>query len=141
MTTEPQVTGGLVGSDVLLGVSAKMVNERSDYGQGYAENKFGFCIGDRVWWVGIEGYGHDSKEADEQKKLCCEIVKRWNEPSVMRAALQEIDAECSGALNNGFPEDAPETVSHVRGIAVRALSSPNVEISHATKSVGTPDGR
>lgn len=58
---------------------AKIVNERTDYGQGYWENKFGFCIGDRVWWVGSEGYGHDdTQRVEEDKRLCEQIVRRWN---------------------------------------------------------------
>ena len=61
-----------------LGEQAKVVNEPEDYGQGYHENRFGFCIGDRVWWVGIEGYGYDEEYAKQQKALCREIVRRWN---------------------------------------------------------------
>jgi hypothetical protein len=38
-------------------------------------------------------------------------------------ALKEIDREASGALNNAFPEDAPDVLANVAGIARRALGS------------------
>lgn len=58
---------------------AKIVFERDDYGQGCYEQKFGFCIGSRVWWVGIEGYGHDARESAKGRELCREIVRRLND--------------------------------------------------------------
>ena len=73
--------GNGVVSSGWLGETAKVVNETDDFGQGYSENKFGFCIGDRVWWVGMEGYGHDEERAKQQKALCREIVRRWNAPN------------------------------------------------------------
>ena len=58
-----------------------MVWERAEYGQGYSEEKFGFCIGDRVWWVGMYGMRQDPENYKRDKaneELCHEIVRRWN---------------------------------------------------------------
>jgi hypothetical protein len=41
----------------------------------------------------------------------------------LREALEEIEREASGALNNAMPEDAPNILDHIKGIAARALSS------------------
>lgn len=57
---------------------AKVVRETFEYGQGYGEEKFGFSIGDRVFWVGIRGYGHEQEHAEEEMRLCTGIVDGWN---------------------------------------------------------------
>jgi hypothetical protein len=54
----------------------------------------------------------------------------------LRAALEEIEREASGALNNAHPDEAPDVLANVKGIATRALC-PNVEISHARERKGT----
>jgi hypothetical protein len=38
-----------------------------------------------------------------------------------RGALEEIEREASGALNNAFPDEAPDVLANVKGIASRAL--------------------
>jgi len=60
-------------------VRAELVEERMDYGQGMGECKFGFKIAERVWWVGIEGTGHDNAMSGQDRKLNAEIIKRFNE--------------------------------------------------------------
>jgi len=70
-----------------------MCFECYDYGQGHAEEKFGFCIGERVWWVGIAGFGHNQRQADADRELCQEIVRRWNEAAEHRLAV-EIRERC-----------------------------------------------
>jgi hypothetical protein len=57
---------------------AKIVREVTDLGEGYAWEKFGFCIGDRVFMVGVSGYGYDEKMARAGMALCNAIVNRWN---------------------------------------------------------------
>lgn len=54
-----------------------------------------------------------------------ESAKIAPESERLRAALEEIEREASGALNNAMPEDAPDILDHIHGIARRALS-PNV---------------
>lgn len=61
-----------------LNERAKVINERTDHGEGYYECRFGVCIGDRIFMVGIEGYGHDQSVADADRALCNAIVQRWN---------------------------------------------------------------
>jgi hypothetical protein len=61
-----------------MGKYAQMVYERHDYKQGYWEQKFGFRVGDRIWWVGVEGYGHDEEQSKKDKGTCREIVRRLN---------------------------------------------------------------
>ena len=65
--------------DAILKEEAQVVNERADYGQGYYECRFGVRIGDRIFMVGIEGYGHDQAQADRDRVLCNALVSRWNE--------------------------------------------------------------
>lgn len=62
----------------MLSERAKVINERTDHGEGYCECRFGVCIGDRIFMVGIEGYGHDQAQADQDRALCSAIVSRWN---------------------------------------------------------------
>ena len=57
---------------------ARIVNERTDYGEGYEFNRFGFGIGDRIFMVGSEGYGVDPERAKHDRELCETIVNRWN---------------------------------------------------------------
>ena len=58
---------------------AQMVFEREDYFQGYMEEKFGFRVGDRIWWVGVEGYGHSEEQSAKDLAMCREIVQRLNQ--------------------------------------------------------------
>lgn len=44
----------------------------------------------------------------------------------MADALTEIEREASGALNNAFPDEAPDVLANVAGIARRALLPNNV---------------
>lgn len=62
----------------ILNEPAKVINERTDHGEGYYECRFGLCIGDRVFMVGIEGYGHDQKTSNQDRAMCEAIVTRWN---------------------------------------------------------------
>lgn len=57
---------------------AEVVNEEHFYEQGYRETRFGFKIGDRVWFVGMEGFGHTAEEAASNRALCNAIVSRLN---------------------------------------------------------------
>lgn len=59
-----------------LNERAKVINERTDHGEGYYECRFGVCIGDRILMVGIEGYGHDQAYADDCRVLCNAMVTR-----------------------------------------------------------------
>ena len=62
----------------MLNERAKVINERTDYGEGYSECRFGFCIGDRIFMVGIEGYGHDEVQSAYDRSLVNAIVNSWN---------------------------------------------------------------
>ncbi len=69
----------------------------------------------------IEQFLHDSnlpKREDEVQYLKARVGE-------LRIALSEIHSEASGALNNAFPDEAPDVLANVAGIARRALSSPN----------------
>ena len=75
---------------------AKVINERTDYGEGYCECRFGVCIGDRVFMVGIEGYGHDQTQADRDRALCNELVSRWNDgPDFKTRIIPDLEKEVS----------------------------------------------
>ena len=65
--------------DAIVKEPAKVINERTDHGEGYYECRFGVCIGDRIFMVGIEGYGHDQAQADRDRALCNAMVSRWND--------------------------------------------------------------
>ena len=62
----------------MLNERAKVVNEHNDYGDGYSQTRFGVCIGDRIFMVGMEGYGYDPKVSEAYRALCNAIVSRWN---------------------------------------------------------------
>ena len=62
----------------MLNERAKVVNEHHDYGEGYSQTRFGVCIGDRIFMVGMEGYGYDPKVSEADRALCNAIVSRWN---------------------------------------------------------------
>lgn len=62
----------------MLNERAKVINEHTDYGEGYSYTRFGFCIGDRIFMVGAEGYGYDPKVSEAYRALCNAIVSRWN---------------------------------------------------------------
>ena len=71
---------------------AKVVNEHTDYGEGYGQTRFGVCIGDRIFMVGAEGYGYEPARSREERELCSAIVARWN------AGLQ---SEALGEVSHG----------------------------------------
>lgn len=62
----------------MLNERAKVINEHTDYGEGYSFTRFGFCIGDRIFMVGAEGYGYDPKASERERALVNAIVTRWN---------------------------------------------------------------
>lgn len=68
----------------------------------------------------IEQYLHDSslpKRAPDEVQY---LKQRVGE---LRIALAEIEIEARGALNNAFPEEAPDVLANVAGIARLAISS------------------
>lgn len=62
----------------MLNERAKIVNEHTDYGEGYSFTRFGFCIGDRIFMIGAEGYGYDPKTSEADRALANALVSRWN---------------------------------------------------------------
>lgn len=50
------------------------------------------------------------------------IIELRTKNAALRAALEQIDTEVTGALNNAFPDDAPDILAHVGGIARAALA-------------------
>jgi len=66
-----------------MGVRAKVVYEREDafdmrHGP-YGYQRVGFCIGDRVFWVGCCGSGMPGSQYEQDKALAEEIVRCWND--------------------------------------------------------------
>lgn len=51
------------------------------------------------------------------------IIKLRTKNAALRAALEQIDTKVTGALNNAFPDDAPDILAHVGGIARAALAA------------------
>jgi hypothetical protein len=51
----------------------------------------------------------------------------------LRAALEEIERETSGALNNAPPDEAPDVLANVKGIATRALCPNAGDVPRAAK--------
>lgn len=48
-------------------------------------------------------------------------VENKAEADQLRATLEEIERQASGALNNAFPEDAPDIVADIQAHAEKAL--------------------
>lgn len=69
---------------------AAEVSELFVHSEGLVEEKFGFRVGKRVWWVGLHTYGspEQQRESEQQHELCREIVQRLNAP---RLAAQRED--------------------------------------------------
>jgi len=65
----------------LSNLKAKKIVERTEYGQGYGEEKHGFEINGRVWFVSICGYGYNYKKYEEDEMLLDEIINRFNNNS------------------------------------------------------------
>lgn len=63
-------------------------------------------------------YGYDVVSADFARKL-------ETENNRFREALEDIALSGSGALNNAFPEEAPDVVAHLTAIAERVLENSN----------------
>jgi hypothetical protein len=76
----------------------------------------------------VRSLGRDNDETVSDCPKCAPDEKAYLKRRVgeLRIALAEIASEASGALNNAFPDEAPDVLANVAGIARRALSSPNV---------------
>lgn len=102
-------TAARVGSDALFGLLRKMLNRH-------------FTMAADEWREGASDRS--------VKKHYDEYIEAENEFTAALGqivdALKEIDREASSALNNAFPEDAPDILARVQGIAARALRGPNV---------------
>lgn len=49
------------------------------------------------------------------------------EISRLREALEEIERETSGALNNAFPDEAPDVLAHINGIVRSTLAGEEIK--------------
>ena len=57
----------------------------------------------------------------------------------LRTVLEQIEDECSGALNNAFPDEAPNVLEHVLNLARDALKSApdnSAEITYLKRRLG-----
>ena len=59
----------------------------------------------------------------EHAETLAEAVKVEEDRNRLQAALEEVEQEASGALNNSFPEDAPFVVASLQAKTAKALKS------------------
>jgi hypothetical protein len=61
---------------------AQVVYERQDaydmHAGPYGYERVGFRIEDRIFWVGCAGSGLPGDTYEADKKLCADLVSRWN---------------------------------------------------------------
>lgn len=74
------------------------------------------------------------KLSEQLAELQTTAIQLAGERDRAREALEEINREASGALNNAFLEEAPEILSHIRGIAARTLNPPANEAQRAQRA-------